>query len=172
MTYFITNTYLKDNTPVGQNVDSNLIVPIIKTAADSYVRSILGTYFYNYLLTKFNAQTLSVLEITLVQDFIQMAVAWRACSDAVMTTSYQTTNKGIQTQSGDFSASPEYKAIMFMVHEYKSKGDFYDKRLENYLTNNGDLYPEFMNDLNDDSITPKKGCRRRSNTDGSGILFI
>jgi len=158
MTYFITEAYLKLNTPITANVDVTELNPLIKVAADSYVRSILGTYFYNYLLTEYNAQTLDTPpatgEVTLVQDYIQMAVAWRTCAEAVMSVSLQLKNKGVQTQSGDFSAAADKSTTSMLFHHYRDKADFYDQRLMNYLIDNKNLYPNFLNPLNNDTIVP------------------
>ena len=57
--YFITPDYLRKNTVIGDNVDSTIIGALIKTSADTFVRTYLGTYFYNDLITKYNSQSLS-----------------------------------------------------------------------------------------------------------------
>jgi hypothetical protein len=172
MIYFVTEQYIKTYTPITQNVDVNDFLPLIKSAADGYVRSYLGTYFYNDLLTKYNAQTLNPDEITLVQDYIKDAVAWRACSESVLTLSYQLKNKGIQSQSGDFSANPGFQPVSFISHHYRDKADFYDGRLKKYLLDNRDLYPEFISDLNKDTILKPFPCWRRDNYFQSGINFV
>ena len=148
--YFVTEPYLKLNTPVTANIDIVEILPLIKGAALMWTRSTLGTYFFNDLLTKYNDQTLSADEVTLV-EYMQPAIAWRTCSDSVATLSYQLKNKGIQTQSGDFSQSPEYKANMFMITNYNKKAEFYENYLWKYLVKNKDLYPNFTSHLNQDS---------------------
>ena len=50
MIYFITETYLKTNTPITANVDVTDVTPYVKTQSDLRIQPILGTYFYNYLL--------------------------------------------------------------------------------------------------------------------------
>jgi hypothetical protein len=61
MLYFITETYLKNNTPITANVDVNNVTPYLATQAALRIQPILGTTFYNDLLTKYNAQTLDPL---------------------------------------------------------------------------------------------------------------
>ena len=77
MNYFITETYLKTNTPITANVDVTDVTPYIATQAQLRVMPILGTTFYNYLLTKYNAQTLTNVEEALVA-YIQPVIAWRS----------------------------------------------------------------------------------------------
>ena len=178
MLYFVTEQYIKLNTPITNNVDLTDFNPLIKVAADSYVRSILGTYFYDYLLTEYNAQTLDTPpatgEVTLVQDYIQMAVAWRVCAESVVTLSYQLKNKGVQKQSGDFSASSDMKETAFLFHHYRDRADFYDQRLMDYLIENGHLYPNFIDPLNKDTIVPHwPHCgKHNGNVFQSGITII
>jgi hypothetical protein len=50
MLYFITETYLKVNTPITANVDVTDVTPYIATQAALRVQPILGTTFYNYLI--------------------------------------------------------------------------------------------------------------------------
>lgn len=168
--YFCTEDYIKEQTSITRNVDVADIFPLIKTAADMWVRNILGTYFYNYLLTQYNSQSLTTDEIALV-EIIKPAVAWRATAEAIIDLSYQVKNKGVQTQFGDNSSSPEYKAIMFLHHNKSDKAAFYDNRLSVFLVENKDLYPKFLNKLNIDS-TAKTLCNQGGNNFDQNIMFI
>ena len=96
MLYFITETYLKVNTPITANVDVTDVTPYVATQAALRVQPILGTTFYNHMLTAYNAQTLTPDEVDLV-EFIQPVIAWRSAEDAVFGLTYQLKNKGLQT---------------------------------------------------------------------------
>jgi hypothetical protein len=63
MLYFITETYLKVNTPITANVDVTDVTPYIATQAALRVQPILGTTFNNYMLTQYNAQALNPDEV-------------------------------------------------------------------------------------------------------------
>ena len=169
MVYFVSTNYLKDTTIVANNVDDKILTPSIRSASDAYVRTIIGIHFYNILLTKFNNQTLTPSEITLVQEYIKPAIAWRAASEVVISASYQSTNKGIQIQNGDFSNSPEYKAIMFVNHHATDRASFYEDILLKWLNENGNTYPDFMSDLNKDALARKCGPNNLFN---QSIIFI
>lgn len=156
MIYFVTENYLKNQTPITANVDVTDVTPFIKTQSDMRVQPILGTYFYNYMLTGYNAQTLTPIEETLVV-YIQPVIAWRSAEDAVFGLSYQLKNKGLQMQNGDYSTSVGQSEVAFAQDHYAQKASFYETRLYNYLKENKDLYPEFISDLNKDSdIKPTK----------------
>jgi hypothetical protein len=169
MTYFITENYLKVNTPITKNVDSTDIAPYIKPASDMRVQSILGSYFYEYLLTEYNAQNLSTDEETLVEK-IQPVVAWRAAEQAAFGLSYQLKNKGIQVQFGDYSTNVSQSEIAFIMDHYGQMAAFYEKRLINYLLEYKDLYPNFTSTLNTDSdIKPVDDC---DNTDYDNTMMV
>lgn len=171
--YFVTENFLKANTPISANVSMNEILPLIKNAADSWVRSALGTYFYEDLLTKYNAQTLSVDETTLT-SYMQPSIAWRACADSVFELSYQLKNKGIQVQNSDFSSNPDFKAIGFMNQHYTQKAEFYQSRLVVYLKANKALFSVFLDKLNDDSYVKDIDCNNNGDSTGfnSPIFLI
>jgi hypothetical protein len=169
MVYFVTTNYLKDSTIVANNVDDKILVPSIRSASDAYTRSIIGIHFYNILLTKFNNQTLNPDEIILVQEYIKPAVAWRAASEVVVASSYQITNKGTQIQSGDFSSSPEYRAIMFVNHHASDRASFYEDVLLKWMYDNRNTFPDFMSDLNKDALARK--CNPTNLFDQSIILI-
>jgi len=170
MNYFVTTTYLKDNTSVGDSVDDKISVPSIKSASDSYVRTIIGNEFYKYLLNAFNNQTLTNDEIELVSEYIKPSIAWRAAGDITIASSYQIKNKGLQVQNGDFSNSPEYKAIMFNFHHISDKASLYDSLLINFLIKDKTKFPQFWADNNKDAKA-RKQCEG-FNTFNKNMFFI
>jgi len=150
MIYFVTENYLKTQTPITANIDVNNIVPFIKTQSDMRIMPILGTYFYTYILAAYNDQTLLPEEEELV-TYIQPAIAWRSAEDAAFGLSYQLKNKGIQTQSGDYSNNVNQTEVNFVQDHYAQKASFYESRLWKYLDMNKDLFPNFISPLNRDS---------------------
>ena len=169
MIFFVTENYLKTQTPITANVDVNDVTPFIRTQSDIRVQPILGTYFYKYMLTGYNAQTLNNDEETLV-TYIQPVVAWRSAEEAVFGLSYQLKNKGLQMQNGDYSTSVTKEEVNFAQDHYAQKASFYEARLFKFLKDNKDLYPEFISELNKDSdIRP---TRVQDNGYTDSILII
>jgi hypothetical protein len=150
MIYFITDTYLKRVTAIQNTVDVNDLVPFIQTVAEMTVQPILGTYFFNDLLTKYNNQTLSADETTLV-EYLQPIIAWQTCAEGVIILSRQLKNKGLQSQFGDYSQSADLKDVAFYSDHYNMKSKFYVNRLVTYLKDYKDLYPNYTSKLNKDS---------------------
>lgn len=150
MLYFITENYLKLNTPITANVDVTDVVPYIATQSALRIQPILGTTFYNHLLAAYNAQTLTNDEVTLV-EFIQPVIAWRSAEDAVFGLTYQLKNKGLQTQSSDFSSSVTRSEVSFGMEHYAQKAAFYEQRLIRWLLTNKALFPIFISAANTDT---------------------
>lgn len=171
MIYFVTENYLKVNTPITANVDVTDVFPYVKPASDMRVQAILGSYFYAYLLGAYNAQTLNNDEETLVEK-IQPVVAWRAAEQAAFGLTYQLKNKGIQTQFGDYSNNVSQSETAFVMDHYGQMAAFYEKRLTNYLLENKSLFPQFISDLNKDSdIKPVGGCGNRGDYDNTMMVI-
>jgi len=171
MIYFVTENFLKINTPITKNVDVTDVYPYVKPASDMRLQAILGSYFYNYLLTQYNDQTLNPDETTLVEK-IQFVVAWRAAEQAAFGLTYQLKNKGIQQQSGDYSSSVSQNETAFVMDHYGQMAAFYEKRLTNYLLEYKALYPQFTSDLNRDSdIKPVGSCSNRGDYDNTMIIL-
>lgn len=147
MIHFLTENRLKDFTTVLGNVDINLISPLMITVSDMWIKPRLGSYFYNDILVKYNAQTLDPLETELV-SIIQNAMLWRLAADISLTASYQTTNKGIQTQNGMNSNNATLGEVSLISKHYTQKAEFYDARLVNHLTINKATFPNFTDRLN------------------------
>ena len=40
--YFVSVTYLKDNTPINENLDDKLLKAVIKEAQEIYIRDVIG----------------------------------------------------------------------------------------------------------------------------------
>jgi len=150
MLYFITETYLKVNTPITANVDVTDVTPYIATQAALRIQPILGTTFYNYLLAQYNNTLLTPDEIDLV-EFIQPVIAWRSAEDAVFGLTYQLKNKGLQTQSGDYSASVSRNEVAFGMEHYAQKASFFEQRLIRWLLVNRILLPLFISTTNLDT---------------------
>lgn len=150
MLYFITETYLKTNTPITANVDVTDVTPYIATQAQLRVMPILGTVFYDHLLEAYNDQTLTPEEEALVL-FIQPVVAWRSAEDAIFGLTYQLKNKGLQTQFGDNSSSVSRSEVAFGMEHYAQKASFFEQRLIRWLLANRNLFPQFISTANQDT---------------------
>ena len=155
MIYFVTENWLKTKIPLTANIDMVKVLPYVESQADMRIQPILGTYFYNYLLGKYNAQTLTPDETTLVKK-IQYAIGWRAVEDCILGISFELKNKGIQQQSGDYSSPTTLAEANYIEGRKAKKAEFYEERLIKWLQANYSLFPQFTDSQNDSDMKPIK----------------
>ena len=155
MIYFVTENSLKTKIPLTANIDMVKVLPYVESQADMRIQPILGTYFYNYLLGKYNAQTLTPDETTLVKK-IQYAIGWRAVEDCILGISFELKNKGIQQQSGDYSSPTTLAEANYIEGRMAKKAEFYEERLIKWLQANYSLFPQFTDSQNDSDMKPIK----------------
>ncbi len=166
MRYFISEQFLKDQGVLSENIDVKKYTPLIQNSARSFIRPLIGMYFFDDLLIKYNDNTLSTDE-RLVVDIMRYSILWRATAEAGVSVSYQLTNKGYQTQSGDFSASLDNNVVWKLYDHYIQKCLIYDEQLVDFLTKNKEKYPSFISQLNNDNKII--GCDNTGISPGGGI---
>ena len=147
--FFITDTYLKENSPMSGNVDINELYPYAKTAEDIYIQDAIGTSLYDDLKAKIIANTLSANEIILCKK-IREAVLWYTVYDALPFLAIKLRNIGVVKQTGEGHESATREDISYLRKECKNKGDFFLERLQKYLCEFGDLFSEYDNGVDDD----------------------
>lgn len=163
--YFITENYIKTRTQLSQNIDYADIAPNIAVAALDYVRPILGKAFFDDLLTKYNAQTLNSNEEEVV-EIIQKVVAFRAADITAPFISFALKNKGVQSQSGDFSGSESIQVVNYIRNELQTHAYVNEKELKAYLKENKDNFPIYTSPSNDVIVEPEEP------EENSGVDFI
>jgi len=171
MVYFITEKFLKVYGIITSNVDASDFTPLIQFASKAFVKKQIGSYFFNDLLTKYNNQTLSQEEIELV-EIIQFAIAWRACGEAGVTLSWQLKNKGYQVQRDDQSEAPEAKTVWELYDHYIQKAQYFELELKQFLIDNKNDYPVYLDKLNKDSIIKNDQCNGGGDSFNEGIGLI
>lgn len=173
MIYFVTERYLKLYGMITSNVDATDFTPLIQFCSKAFIRKQIGSYFFNDLLTKYNAQTLNADE-TLLVEIMQFAIAWRATAEAAISLSYQIKNKGIQKQRDDNSDAAEMKEITFIYDNYIQKAQYFELEMREFLIKNKLNYPIFTDKLNIDSMIKNDECNSRGDifNEGTGVIII
>ena len=72
---FISENKIKDSTAIGGNVDNEFLLPYIKVAQKKYIETKLGTDLFVKLQNDIQAGSLAGNYKTLVDDYIQDALA-------------------------------------------------------------------------------------------------
>jgi len=163
MIYFVTEQFIKTKTHITQNVDAKDLAPYIEMSVKTYVQPILGYNFTNDLLTKFNAGTLSAEEDELV-EFIQYVTAFYSAYDAVPNLSFRISNKGIQSQSGDYSASESISAVEYIRNNILKFAKVYEGNMRAFLELNKNDFPLYLDKVNKEIKAPDNEINFRTDT--------
>lgn len=173
MIYFVTERYLKLYGMITSNVDASDFTPLIQFASKAFIKKQIGSYFFDDLLTKYNNQTLNSDETELV-EIMQFAIAWRATAEAVLSLTYQLKNKGLQKQNDDNADSVEKDEATFMYDNYIQKAQYFELELKQFLLDNKNDYPVYLDKLNKDSIIKNDYCNAKGDqfNEGTGMIII
>lgn len=142
--FFISETWLKDNSPMGKNVDIAEIYPFAKTAEDVYIQEIIGTPLYNRLIASLTAspKNTTANEFELLK-IIRNALMWYILYDSLPFFWIHIRNIGLVKQGGDNKETVSSSEMDKLRVELMDKAKFYSKGLVNYLQKNSSLFSQY-----------------------------
>jgi hypothetical protein len=137
---FCSENYLKEFTPMNNNIDVKDILPHLQLAEEIWARELLGNDFYVDLKAKFIAQTLAGLEIDLVA-LLKPMIAYRCAFEAIPFLSTKMRNGGIVKLKGDnFDAAP-LTEVKYLRDELANRSEYYATRISQFLCDNASIFP-------------------------------
>lgn len=148
---FVSENFLKQFTPLSNNIDVQEIIPHLHVVELINVREVVGKLLYDDIKAKYIAQTLSSDEIVLV-EYIKNLVAYKAASEALPFMSIKITPKGATKLSGENSQPATVKEIEWLQGSLKSKAEYFAQRLVDYLCLNPEKFPLFRDADNESGI--------------------
>ena len=149
-TYFITLSTVKEITPIGRNVDDRKLKPTFNVAHD-VLRKILGITMYKDFVVKIEADTLSVDEQDLIDDFICPYLSWETYHRAIPDLHSSVTKTGIHTKSGDEYDSIPADTIKIKSNQAQSISKDYQETLIRHLQlDDNDKFPLYDDTTRED----------------------
>lgn len=146
---FISLEYLKKNTPIQENVDSETIHPFIILAQEKYILPLVGTQLYNKLCTDVQSNSLSGNYLTLMQSYIQQILAWNTMKESLSFINFQLTNKSVLKKNSENSTAADKEDIMYLEAKIADNAAYFAQRGINYLRANYMNFPELVNNQGD-----------------------
>lgn len=147
---------VKAFTEVNDNIDDKLLLANIQIAQDLGLQGLLGTKMYNYMLTNAQAGTLSTAENTLLQDFIQPYLLWRATWEALPTLWMRIQNKSVIKGNTEQGTAVDKGDITYLRNIYQSRFEFYAQRMMDYIKNNQSEFQIYYQYTSTDGMAPSK----------------
>ena len=156
MTFLIDIQELKDLTPIEQNVDEVLFNQTVLYCQDVYVQDICGTALYNQLLTQVATSTLTALNTTLINTYLQPAMRFYIMAEIVRPLSIRFTNVGMMQNNTSHSQPISDKLLTETEDHYRNRAELLATRASGYLCANDTSYPLYQNPgTAGDTINPK-----------------
>ena len=152
----VSSAKIKAFTNVNDNLDEQLLLPNIQIAQDLGLQNLLGTKFYNTILTNAQNSTLTSAQNTLLQDYIQPYLLWRAVYEALPSIYMRLMNKTVivgDTEQGKAVSKTDFS---YLRDIHQSRFEFYAQRLMDYIKNNPGDYPEYWTWTSTDGMAPSK----------------
>jgi len=142
---FISEQFIKENTPIDGNVDDKYITTSISDAQKMHIRPITGTALYNEISTQIVNGSVSVLNQTLLNEYLQDALKYWVLYEGLDIFQYKITNKAVVTKKSDDSSPVDTVDIVRLKDSFKDKAEFFSQLATKYLLANVILYPLFTN---------------------------
>lgn len=141
----MTEDYLKNTTPIGENVDMKIITPVIDWVQDIYIKPLLGNDLYQEILTQSTPPTsLTPANETLLNDYILKAMKFYVLAECVMTFKFKFTQSGVMVQSSQNGTAIDKAESAVLIDDYRSKGEVYGENLINFIYDNQGDYPAYF----------------------------
>jgi hypothetical protein len=142
---FISVDTIKDRSGLHLNVDEKLVKGEIKAVQDMYILPALGSALYDRLQAGINANDLTQLEITLLNDYIVDTLVNFTLAELPQGLSFQFYNKGLLRKGGENFENPSMQDMIDIANRYRARAEFYKQRLIKYLRQNIVDFPLYSN---------------------------
>lgn len=156
--YFITETYLKNNTPISLNIEQYLLNMAIIDAQELHIQNVLGSILYRKLKSIIKPDhTIDPSYAnykTLLIDYVNPALVQWTLYECLPYLRYKLMNKGVQSQNSDNSTSADLDELKYIQNTTMNRAEFYTQRLADYLLENYTLFPEYTAATDIDDIKP------------------
>lgn len=148
---------IKEISSISQNVDPQFLVPYIRSSEGMFIIPVIGTALNTELKNQLTANTVTVLNNTLIQYYIKPLSAWSTFLSSVPFLAFKSTNKGILRQGSDNSTIPTIQDINWFKQSIKDTKSFYEQEITKYLVDNADLYPNYRSSCNNNATDFSNG---------------
>jgi hypothetical protein len=156
---FITRNDIIKNTPLQGSIDSDRLLPFIRTAQEKYLLDLLGTVLYYKLQADIEAGTpFTGYYKDLVDDHIKPTLIWYSTVEYLPFSAVQFKSEGAVKHESDQSKSVTKNEVDYLLQKSMNNADYFATRLQNYLISYSNQIPEYLESVgNQTQIYPNMG---------------
>lgn len=145
----ISEATIKENSVINDNYWGKFLFPSIQYAQENGLQSILGECLYQRICYLVQQRLIVEIEYAdyknLLDNYIQPYLLNQVISDSLVDVSVKIANIGTVMNNDEHVANIPQKEYELLRNKYVGKADFYAKKLQDYLKENEDLFPEIAN---------------------------
>ena len=138
---FITEQVLLDNSVLNENISYALVRPTLVKAQEMRIQPILGSTLYTEIVTQINNNSVTALNQTLLDDYIQPALIQWMYYELPSVLAFRFMNKGMVRRSSEESTPMSMEEITRLTDRVKNDAEWYSERITRYLIEHRDEYP-------------------------------
>jgi hypothetical protein len=143
--YFISVTFLKDNTPINENLDDKLLKSAIKEAQEVYIRDIIGSGIYDELQVQTFNGNVTADNTTLLDSYIAPCLKYYTLVESMLPMTFKFLNKSVSSRQAEFAQPVTPQELTLIEQRYRDKAEYYAERLRNFLKEYPQIYPKYLN---------------------------
>ena len=147
--FLTSETYIKTYSNLDDNTAGKYIHPALYDAQNIDLQQTIGTGLLNKLVDLVAEDKIDLEENEkykyLIENYIQDFLLYGTLSNLSIILSYKLSNFGVNTTSDEQLNVPALKEIVYLKDYYKDKQNFFKARLQDYLVENRNLFPEISN---------------------------
>lgn len=140
----ISEQKIKSFTDVNENVYVSDLIPGIIASQDLDLQPLLGSKFYDGLKARVLANTQTVDETLLLDDFISPFLLNQSVWRILPNIKWKLMNKSVLSPSSETANSITLEEFVYLRNDQLNTAVFYRERLRNYLIQHRNLYPEYV----------------------------
>ena len=142
---FITRNDIIKNTPLQGSIDSDRILPFVRTAQEKYVLDLLGTVLYYKLQDDIIAGTpFTGYYADLMNDLIKQTLIWYSTVEYLPFSAVQFKSEGAVKHESDQIKAVSKNEVDYLLQKSMNNADYYATRLQNYLISYSNQIPEYL----------------------------
>jgi hypothetical protein len=143
--YFISTSYLQDNSPINENVDPKILKSSIKEAQEIYIRDVIGSGIYDELQDQAYNGTLTADNTTLLDSYIAPCLKYYTLTESMLPMTFKFMNKSVASRNSENATAITPQELSLIEQRYRDKAEYYAERLRDYLKENPTIYPKYLN---------------------------
>ena len=154
-TLLISQSTLQSKSIINDNVDWEMIKPVVEVVQDLYLQKIIGTDLFVKLQTDVDNYITSSTPIPvnyklLLDNYITDYLCWMVVAHSGNVIKYRYMNKGVMEKNSENSQPISDEQFTAITKTWLNYAEQYGEQLIKYINNNTTLYPEYTSNSGSD----------------------